>query len=113
MSLNFLKTAFPPVVELDSPAMNRSAIADTIGLWDTGHRREGKGRDGWTLEDEDDDFTFLSPLAPLPDLRSKVRRCFGSRDRCQRPDSSDARRCENLVYAVLMRRRAHSLLSHS
>jgi hypothetical protein len=53
--------------------MNRSAIADTIGLWDTWYLLgdEGGGGAGSAGEDEDDDFTFLSPLAPLPPLRSK------------------------------------------
>lgn len=54
--------------------MNRSAIADTIGLSDTWHLLvgdEGGGGDGSAGEVEDDDFTFLSPLAPLPPLRSK------------------------------------------
>jgi len=35
---------------------------------------EGGGGEGSAGEDEEDDFTFLSPLAPLPDLRSKPAR---------------------------------------
>ena len=48
--------------------MNRSAIALTRGVSDTWHLLvgdEGGGGDGSAGEVEDDDFTFLSPLAPF------------------------------------------------
>jgi len=111
MSENFLKTTFPPVLEPGSPGwiVPQLPIPSGFGIPGTVVTFEGETVRPWKMRM----MILLSSFPLLPCIPWGLRsENIPVHHWCQRPDSGHARRRENRVYAVLMRRQAHSLLLH-